>query len=118
MALIPFLGLPSPTEFNDLTQVSAYIRRMWEPLQAMRRGKIECIAELTLTANAASSTLSDIRIGKYTALIFDPMTANAAAELAAGTLYVTLANRTDGSATVTHANNAQTDREYRVILIG
>lgn len=117
MALIPFLGLPSPTQFSTFDQVGAYLRRTWETLQAMRRGKIECIAELTLTANAASTTLSDIRIGKYSALIFDPMTANAAAELAAGTLYVTLANRVDGSATVVHANNAQTDREYRVIIL-
>lgn len=118
MALIPFLGLPSPTQFSNFDQVGAYLRRTWETLQAMRRGKIECMAELTLTANAASSTLSDIRIGKYSALIFDPLTANAAAELAAGTLYVTTANRTDGSATVEHANNAQVDRSYRIIIIG
>jgi len=118
MALIPFLGLPPPTDFESFRQVGSYLRRMWEPLQAMRRGKIECMAELTLTANAASSTLSDIRIGKYSALIFDPLTANAAAELAAGTLYVTTANRGDGTATVTHANNVQTDRSFRVLIIG
>lgn len=118
MALIPLLHLPTPTQFKNLGEVSAYLRRMWESLQATRRGKVECMAELTLTASAASTTLSDIRISKYSALIFDPLTANAAAELAAGTLYVTTANRSDGTATVTHANNAQTDRSFRVLIIG
>ena len=41
-----------------------------------------------------------------------------ARELAAGTLYVLTANRTNDAWTVTHANNAQVDRSYQVAVIG
>ena len=118
MTIYPFLHLPSPTEFQDLTQVSSYLRRMWESLQATRKGKLECVTQVTLTNGATSTVLSDIRISKQSVLIFDPLTANAAAELAAGTLYVTTANRGDGTATLTHANAASTDRTFNVAIIG
>ena len=113
-----FLHLPSPTQFNDFTQMGAYIRRMWESLQSLRKGKIECVTTITLTASVTSTVLSDIRISPQSILIFDPLTANAAAELAAGTLYVLQANRGDGTATLTHANSAQTDRDFLVGILG
>lgn len=118
MAMLPFLHLPSPTEFSTFPQVTGYIRRMYESLQATRKGKLECVVEVTLTANAASTTVSDIRLSSYSAILFDPLTANAAAELAAGTLYATTANRGDSTVTLTHANAATTDRSYRMVVIG
>jgi len=114
----PFLHLPSPTDFANISQTSSYIRRMWESLQATRKGKIECVTAITLTASAASTVLTDIRISPQSVLIFDPLTANAAAELAAGTLYVLKADRGDGTATLTHANNVQTDRDFLVGILG
>lgn len=91
---------------------------MYDALKQVRKGKIECVAELTLTANAASTTFKDVRLSNQTVIAFDALTANAAAELAAGTMYVTTANRTQGQFVITHANNAQTDRSYLVALIG
>lgn len=114
----PFLHLPSPTQFSDFSQLGAYIRRMWDSLQALRKGKIECVTTITLTASATTTALSDIRISPQSILIFDPLTANAAAELAAGTLYVLKADRGDGTATLTHANSAQTDRDFLVGILG
>ena len=82
------------------------------------RGKFNATLDVTLTANAASTTIEDARLASTSALVFDPLTANAAAELAAGTIYVLAAGRLNGSATITHANNAQTDRTFRLLIIG
>lgn len=73
---------------------------------------------VTLTANAASTTVTDERLSYYSALLFDPMTSNAAAELYGGTMYATQVNRATGSCVITHANNAQTDRTFRLAVIG
>lgn len=72
----------------------------------------------TLTASVASSTLTDDRIGFNSAIILVPTTANAAAELGAGTLYISESGRVNGSVVITHANNAQTDRTFRFIVMG
>lgn len=84
----------------------------------MRSGKLECVGELTLTANVASTAVTDIRVSPQSVIVWHPRTANAAAEMAAGTMYVTDANMGNGSFTVTHANNAQTDRDFRYAVIG
>lgn len=72
-------------------------------------------AEVTLTANAASTTVTSTRevVSPDSVLHFDALTAHAAAELAAGGMYVLGANRRAGSFDITHANNAQTDRTFR-----
>jgi hypothetical protein len=91
---------------------------MWEAVQQMRRGKMDIVTELTLTENAATSTLTWKGLSPQSVVVFDPKTANAAAELAAGTMYVLTANRGNDAWTVTHANNAQTDRTFQVAIIG
>jgi hypothetical protein len=53
---------------------------MYEVLQALRNGKSENVAEVTLTANAASTTITDIRVSPQSVLSWHPRTANAAAE--------------------------------------
>ncbi len=81
------------------------------------QGKTNNTGTLTLTANAASSVLSDPRLTINSLVLFDPMTANAAAELAAGTLYTLTANRNNLVWTVTHANAVSTDRTFRYMIV-
>lgn len=76
-------------------------------------GKINSLGSLTLTANAASSTITDSRIGPSSYIGLMPTTASAAAALA--TTYFACG---DGSATVHHTNNAQTDRTFRYVILG
>lgn len=78
------------------------------------QGKLNSVIQVTLTANAATTTVTDKRIGANTWIGFSPLTANAAA--AQSGLYVS--SQTNGSATLTHANNAQSDRTFNVLLIG
>ena len=94
------------------------MRRQYEVLQQIRNGKLEVVGEFTLTAGAASTVLSDIRISPQSVILWHPRTANAAAELANGTMYITDANMANSSATVTHANNAQVDRVFRYAVVG
>ena len=93
-------------------------RRLFEVVQQLRRGKMDIVTELTLTANAATSTLNWKGLSPQSVVVFDPKTANAAAELYGGTLYVLTAGRGNDVWTVTHANNAQTDRTFQVAIIG
>ena len=96
----------------------SWARRAAEVILGLLQGKTNNVLEVTLAAGAASTTLSDPRIGYYSHLGFMPMTANAAAELGAGTLYVAQATMKSGAAVISHANNVQTDRTFRVVITG
>lgn len=72
------------------------------------------IGTLTLAANAASTTLTDVRLTASSVISLMPTTANAAAALA--TTYV--GTRAIGSATITHANAATTDRIFAISVTG
>jgi|GEM_PF-983154 len=109
---------PPPARVKDISDLTSWLRTFYDSYSATRRGKFDCTAEITLTANAATSTLIDHRLSPQSAVIFDPRTANAAAELYGGTMYVLTANRGDGSWTITHANNAQADRTFTVLILG
>lgn len=111
MTVRSFLHLPPPAN-------NPQSRRLYEVMQQIRRGKIQCVTELTLTANAASSTLNFKGLSPQSVVIFDPKTANAAAELYGGTMYVLTANRGNDAWTVTHANNSQSDRSFQIAVIG
>lgn len=89
-------------------------RRIAEAVNSILRGKTNNVTTVTLTANAATTTLTDSRIGGGSFIGFSPTTSNAAAGMTA--LYVSA--KAKGSATLTHANNAQTDRTYDVVIVG
>ena len=118
MTVRTFLHLPPPGTLSNFGDVTTYVRRLWDALFRLRQGKLECVIEFTLTANVATTVLNRVGLSNQTVVSFDPKTANAAAEKAAGTLYVLTANRGTDAWTVTHANNAQADRSYQVSCIG
>jgi hypothetical protein len=107
-----------PTGLTDIASLVLWARKLFDAIKAWRIGKFDCTKEFTLTANAATSTLTDYRLSPQSYVGFDPRTANAATEKAAGTLYALTANRGDGAWTITHANNAQNDRTYTVVILG
>ncbi len=93
-------------------------RLIAETANSAMRGKINALANLTLTTSSATTVFTDALLSPDSAVFFDPTTANAATELYGGTMYVLTANRGDGSWTVTHANNANADRTFRVVILG
>lgn len=88
--------------------------KLAEAVLLLKDGKNDAHGSITLTANAASTTLADVRIGGNTVLVLSPTTANAAAAVAT-TYYDTLAR---GSLVIHHANNAQTDKTFGYALVG
>lgn len=79
---------------------------------------MECTGEITLTINVATTVLARNGLSVQSVVHFDPRTANAAAELYGGTMYVLTANRLENSWTITHANNANADRTFQYTAIG
>lgn len=108
---VEYPGVPSYTG-----NVPTWIQKVSTFLNNMLRGKLNCITTLTLTANAASTTLTDSRISHQSVIALTPTTANAAAALA--TTYQVDTGRVAGSRVFTHANNAQTDRTFDVTIVG
>jgi hypothetical protein len=103
-------GFPGlPVAGADARQVAAVVNRL-------AQGKLNCTGSVTLTPSTAATSVSDARVTAASVILLMPTTANAAAELGNGTLFVSA--RAKGSFTLTHANNAQTDRGFDFAVIG
>lgn len=107
-------GFPNAPIF--WSNVQEWCRKIAETANLAMDGKINATGSVTLAANAATTTLSDVRIGRMTKVILVPTTANAAAALA--TTYMTAPNANTGAAVINHANNAQTDKTFGYALLG
>ena len=97
-------------------------RKIAHAVNTIMQGRIRGTLDVTLTANTTVTTISDSRIGYFSWLLPMPMTANAAAEIAGGALYIpqaTLGPTVSNipSAIIQHANNSQTDRTFRFLII-
>lgn len=109
-----FKPLPPPVGSGGETGLWAYLARVHEVIRGVLTGKLNCTTTVTLAAGATTTTLTDARIGPASFIDFMPTTAHAAT--AKGGLYVSA--RGEGSATLTHANTADVDKTFGVIIIG
>lgn len=92
----------------------SWVRGIVDVINNMLTGKLNVVLSLTLSANSGATTLIDEKIGPFSALLFSPLTANAAAEI--GSLYVS--SQKNGSAVISHTNNTQIDRVFKVCVLG
>lgn len=70
----------------------------------------------TIATSAATTTVTDSRVTANCIIIYTPRTANAAAELASGNMYIS-AKTADTSFTVTHTNSATTGRTFDYTIL-
>lgn len=98
-----------PVEANNAREISQVVNNILD-------GKLNSTGTKTLSASATSTVVSDERAGPSSVVLLMPTTANAAAEIANGTAYVS--GRAKRSFTITHANNSQTDRTFGYVIIG
>tara|TARA_R100001082_G_C4365746_1_gene161846 strand:- start:994 stop:1323 length:330 start_codon:yes stop_codon:yes gene_type:complete len=77
-------------------------------------GKINSTGNITLTASATSTTLTDKRIGLNSVIVLVPTNANS--NSAKANLYVSA--KDDGSATLTHSSSSNTDQTFDYVVIG
>lgn len=118
MSVFDYKKAPLDLLTFDEPAVKRMFRQVASVLNGAMSGKMNAIGEVTLTANAATTTITDSRLTRNSLVLFDPMTSNAAAELYGATMYVTDANRRNGEFVITHANNAQSDRTFKYLVIG
>lgn len=85
-------------------------------IQGLAAGRSNATGTVTLTASAASTAVTAPNCGTGSVPILVPTTANASAETGNGTIYVSAV--ANGSFTITHANNAQTDRTFLWVALG
>lgn len=90
--------------------------RLSQAINELFQGRSNAVGTCTLTASAATTVVTAENCGDASQVFLFPKTANASAEMGAGTIYVSAV--TNGSFTLTHANNAQTDRTYGYACLG
>ena len=106
----------TPFAPEDFSNWRDWLRSVAKSINLILKGATNNGVTVSLTANAATTTVIDNRIGPSTTLDLKPTTANAAGALA--TTYQTWPNTTSGQAVLNHANNSQTDRTFRATLEG
>lgn len=101
----------------DLPPSGARERDIIDRIRDLIRGRSNATGEVTLTANATTTTLAGDNVNENAQIFLTPRTANAAAALA--TTYASI-NRVSGvnTVTITHANNGQTDRTFGYVILG
>ncbi len=87
---------------------------MTTAINSALKGKLNAVAELTLSTNTAATVFADPRLTADSWLGFDALTDNAAAV----TPRVRLVERTSGSCIVRHATVSTGDVSYLVLIIG
>lgn len=96
--------------------VNIHLWNLTDAINGLIDGRPNVTGVVTLTANAASTVVTDNKFESGMAVLLQPKTANAAAALA--TTYITDANKTKGAFTITHANDAQIDKVFAYVRIG
>jgi len=111
-----FLNIPNKTPTND----QDWSWRVTQVVNGIMRGKTNNTGSFTLDDGEGSTTITlpEGRLGEDTVILFVPTTANAATEFGAGTIYVSGRDVQNSRFTVTHVNNAQTDRTFNFVLVG
>ena len=108
--------MTSQSGFRGLPVNGGTPREIAEVVNRMLTGGLNNRGSVTLTAGAGSTDVADPRISGTSAILLWPTTANAAAELGAGTIYTSA--KAKGGFTLTHANNGLTDRVFDYGILG
>ena len=98
----------SPDE-KDIYKIVRAVRDLFE-------GRSNAVGSFTLKPSVGSTTVTAPNCGAGSTVLAFAKTANAAAEIGNGTMYIAAVN--NGSFVVTHANNAQADRTFLYVALG
>lgn len=113
-------GYPSVPE--DSTDERDHRRKLARAIQMLTLGKSNCTLDVTLNANAATTTINDSRISATSAIVpAMATTAHAATALAAGIYVTNITAATpfqQGSAVINHNNTVDTDKTIRFLILG
>lgn len=99
---------------RDISATEGYLRSLVSVIELISSGKINVTGEITLDANSSSTVFTNQLLGVGSVVNFMPVTANAAAVISS----VYISDRANGEFTITHANDANTDKIFRFSIIG
>ncbi len=91
-------------------------RQIAQGLNQALDGKLNSTGTVTLTASVTTTVITDQKIGTDSRIILFPTTANAAADIAAGDVYIS--SKGKKTATITHPSNANADKTYDYVILG
>lgn len=91
-------------------------RKQNDVLRGIMDGKTNNRGSFTVTASAATTVVTDLRVGADSIILPSPITAAAATEWASGAMYVSSIGKQ--TFTVTHNNSAPTTRDFTYAVIG
>jgi hypothetical protein len=92
------------------------LRKYVLSLGELAAGRSNAYGTVTLTVSVATTTVTDANCAATSWVGFTPTTANAAAEIGNGTMYLSAV--ANGSFTITHANAATTGRTFLYAIQG
>ncbi len=85
-------------------------------LQQLAAGRSNAVGAVTLTTGAAATVVADKNCAAGSTPILTPASANAAAEVGNGTMFVSAV--ANGSFTIAHANSVTTGRTFLYAILG
>lgn len=103
---------PVPATRPTVTPI--WITQIAHALNLALNGKLNAVANVTLTPSATSTTLADSRIGAFSFIALSPLSAAAAAALAGGIYF----EPTTGSVVIRHPSAVAVDQNFAVLIIG
>lgn len=104
----------APTGFVPDEQQHRRLIAQW--MREAHQGHLGNTGNVTLGTGTAATAVTDFRASPFSVVGFMPTTANAAAELAAGTMWVS--SRSAEGFTITHANTTTADRAFAYSILG
>lgn len=111
---VGYRGVARSLNGENWAAVKTWVLEAAGAINRHNSGKMNVTIDVTLRASQTTTTVTDARISDTCAICLSPKTSNAAA--AVGTTYIS--SQTSGSAVITHANNAQTDKTFRLAILG
>lgn len=105
---------PNLVEFREREFNKSFVKRLFETLENIYKGRTRNTGTVTLTQSAASTVVQDPLFESSQAVMFSPLTATAAAE--AGSMYVS--SKGAGTFTITHSNTADADKTFDYLIVG
>jgi hypothetical protein len=91
------------------------LKKFAQAIAQLAQGRSNAVGTVTLAAGATQTTVASLTCASGSVILLSPVTAHAAAELAAGGCFISAVG--EQTFTIAHANNAQTDRTFGYVCL-
>ncbi len=110
------LGGKAPTALREAAD-NSWVQRIARAVAGLLQGKFNASLAVTLASGAATTTVLDPRLSATSVLYLQPLTAHAAA-LKYAAPWITVASQQSGQVVFAHANTANPDQTFNLLIIG